>query len=194
MIIAGHSRRRLDDDLLSSQSGKDGASTTGRGGRVRDIIEAGNILIREGSSLPEGLGIEIEPCVAGWGIVKDLDGYGMDRKVRKSGWTFFYLARGIKATVFGINKEKMVRRAIQNILANPKSEKFNSLEITRVASASSLFGYSTVSAHSRHIQESMFLSQPKDFQTLGRKSPSASQGTMAEQQSKYPLNVSLKES
>jgi hypothetical protein len=33
----------------------------------------------------------------------------------------------------GIDREKMVRRAIEEILARLKSETFNSLEITRVA-------------------------------------------------------------
>ena len=60
----------------------------------------------------------------------------------------------------------MVRRAIERILANPRSETFNSLEITRVACArnvSSLVRYVTVSAQSRHIQESLFLSRAKSI-------------------------------
>ncbi len=50
----------------------------------------------------------------------------------------------------------MVHRTIDEILARLKSEKFNSLEITRVASEASkrFLGvrYVTVSAQSRHIQ------------------------------------------
>ena len=170
---------------------------------MRSAIEAGNILIREGCSLPEGLGIEREPCVPGWAIVKDLDGYALDRKIRPTGWTFFCLAREMKATVFGFNKEKMARRAVERILANPKSEKFNSLEVTRVASKGThrfpFIGYATVSAHSRHIQESAFLSQPKNLATAGMKSPSASQDTrmtsgltqLSQEAIKEPVSISI---
>lgn len=97
-----------------------------------DTIEAGNILIKEGTLLPETVRFETEPCVPGWRLVKGFDGYGLDREIRKTGWTFFCLAGEIKATVFGIDKQKMVRRAIERILAGPKSEKFNSVGITRV--------------------------------------------------------------
>ena len=51
----------------------------------------------------------------------------------------FLLPGEIRATVFGIDEEKMVRRTIEEILARLKSEKFNSLEITRVASGLETF-------------------------------------------------------
>jgi hypothetical protein len=65
----------------------------------------------------------------------------------------------------------MVRRGIDRILGNPKSERFNSLEITRVTSVGSerfpVVHYVTVSAHTRHIQESLILFCAKDVQELG---------------------------
>ncbi len=70
-------------------------------------------MIREGTSLPRTLHFESEPCVPGWRLVKHLDGYGLDRKIREAGWTFFCQAGESNATVFGIDKEKMVRRAIE---------------------------------------------------------------------------------
>ena len=81
----------------------------------------------------------------------------MERKLQERGWAIFCQAGEIKATVFGLDEEKMAHRAVAHILANLSSEKFNSLEITRVASAASkrFLGvtYMTVSARSRHIQE-----------------------------------------
>ena len=54
------------------------------------------------------------------------------------------------------------------MLARLKSEKFNSLEITRVASKRFLgVPYVSVSARSRHIQESLFLFCDKDLRKLG---------------------------
>ena len=128
-----------------------------------DTIKTGTILIKEGTLLPEVLRFESEPCAPGWRLVKNLDGYGLDRKIHEAGWTFFCLAGEIKATVFGFDEQKRVRGAVKRILANLKSEKFNSLEITRVATKRFLgVPYASVSARSRHIQESMFL-----FQTTG---------------------------
>ena len=93
-------------------------------------ITIGTILIKDNAVLPKELRFESEPCVPGWRLVNDFDGSGLDREVRKTGWIFFCLAGEVKATVFGIDRQKMVRRAIERILANPGSEDFNSMEIT----------------------------------------------------------------
>lgn len=134
-----------------------------------DTIKTGTILIKEGTVLPKALPFESEPCASGWRLVKNLVGYELDRKIHEAGWTFFYLASEIKATAFGFDAEKTARRAVKRILANLKSEKFNSLEITRVASKRFLgVPYASVSAHSRHIQESAFLFRAKDLQESDR--------------------------
>ena len=85
---------------------------------MSDVTEAGRIFIRDGTVLPETLQIESEPYTPGWRSVKSLDGYGLGRKIHDAGWTFFCLAYETKASVFGIDGEKMVRRAIERILAN----------------------------------------------------------------------------
>jgi len=130
---------------------------------MTDVTEAGRIFIREGTQLPASLQLESETCMPGWRSVKSLDGYALGRKIHDAGWTFFCLAYETRATVFGTDGEKMVRRAMERILANRKLEEFNSLEVTRVASKRFLgIRYVTVSAQSRHIQESPFLFRPKD--------------------------------
>lgn len=125
---------------------------------MADKIKKGTILIEEGTPLPESLRFESEPYSNGWRLVKDLNGYELDQKTTKAGWNFFYMAVEIKATVFGFDEEKALRRAVERILTNLKSEKFNCLEITQVAAKSFLgLPYVTVSAHPRHIQESVVL-------------------------------------
>ncbi len=142
-----------------------------------DTIKTRTILIKEGTLLPEALRFETEPYVPGWRSVKNLDGYGLDREIHEAGWTFFCLAGETRATVFGIDGEKMVRTAIERIVANPKSEKFNSLEIVRLALVASkrFLGvcYVTVSAQSRHIQKSAILSRDKGLQEWDRASVAA---------------------
>ena len=134
-----------------------------------DTIKTGTILIKDGTFLPDALRFESEPCATGWRLIKNLDGSGLGRKVHEAGWTFFWLAGEIKATIFGFDVQKTVRRAVKRILANLKPGKFNSLEITHVARKRFLgVRYVTVSAQSRHIQENAFLLQVKDHQEWDR--------------------------
>ncbi len=139
---------------------------------MTDTIKPGTILIKEGTLLPEAVRFESEPCVPGWRLVKDLDGCGLDRKIRDAGWTFFCLAGQLGATVFGIDEQKALSRAVGQILANLESAEFNSLEIMRVTSEVSkrFLGvrYVTVSAQSRNIQESAFLFGAKDLPVRDR--------------------------
>jgi hypothetical protein len=138
-------------------------------------IKAGTILVKENALLPKGLQFESEPCAPGWRIVQDLDGYGLDRKIQSTGWTFFWLAEEMKAFVFGIDAQTMVRRAIKRILANSESERYNSLQITRMVSEHFLgMPYTTVYAHRRHIQESISLF--RDEQILDRDQTKISSG------------------
>jgi len=126
-------------------------------------MTAGKILVREGTELPGAMRLESEPYAAGWRLVKNLDGDGLGRQIHEAGWTFFCLAGDIKAITFGIDEQQMVCRAVQRILAKVESEKFNSLEITRVANQRFLgVPYASVSARSRHIQESIFLFEAKE--------------------------------
>ncbi len=134
-----------------------------------DTIKTGTILIKEGTLLPESLRFESESCAPGWRLVQNLDGYELGRKIHEAGWTFFCLAGEIGATVFGFDEQKTLRRAVEQILANLESAEFNSLEIMRLASKRFLgVRYVTVSAQSRHIQESAFLFGAKDFPVKDR--------------------------
>ena len=130
-----------------------------------EMIRAGTVLIKEGTLFPEALQLESTSYSPGWRSVQGLDGYAMDRKTHEAGWTFFYLAGESRATVLGQEGQDTVRRAIRQILAGLKSEKFNSLEITRVAFRHFLgVPYATVSIHIRNVQEGMFLLGGDDAQ------------------------------
>ena len=95
-----------------------------------DKITPGTIFIKESTLLPETLRFQSEACVPGWRLVKDLDGCGLDRKILEVGWTSFCLAGQLGATVFGIDEQKTLSRAVEQILANLESAEFNCLEIT----------------------------------------------------------------
>ena len=129
---------------------------------MAEKIKMGTILIEEGALLPETLRLESEPYSNGWRLVKDLDGYGLDRKIREAGWTFFYMAGEVHATAVGSDLEKTTRRGVKKVIASMKSDSLNCLEIAQVAAKRFLgLPYVTVSAHQRHIQESMILFHSK---------------------------------
>jgi hypothetical protein len=128
---------------------------------MAEQIKIGTIFIEESTPLPNSLKFESEPYSNGWRSVKYLNGSEFDRRLRSVGWNLFHLAQ-IKASVFGFDREKAARRALDRVLANVKADNFNSLEISQVAAKRFLgLPYVTVAAHARHIQESMFLLHDK---------------------------------
>jgi hypothetical protein len=137
-----------------------------------DTTKTGIILIKEGTVSPDALRFESEPCAPGWRLVKNLDRYGFGRKIHEAGWTFSSRAGQIGATVFGLDEQRTLRKAVEQILAERESAEFNSLEIMRVAWETSkrFLGvrYVTVSAQSRDIRESTSLSRAKDLPVKDR--------------------------
>jgi hypothetical protein len=129
---------------------------------MADKIKTGTILIKEGALLPDSLRFESEPYSKGLRLVKNVDSRGLDRKIRDAGWTFFFMAGGVNATAVGSDLEKTTRKAIKKVIASMELDGFNCLEIAQVAAKRFLgLPYVTVSAHARHIQESMFLFHAK---------------------------------
>lgn len=130
---------------------------------MREAIESGSILVKEGTLFPEGIQLESESYYPGWSSVKGLEGFALDRKAHAAGWTFFYLAGEGRATVIGREGHETVRKAIKQILAGLKSDEFNSLEVTGVV-FKHLLGvpYATVAFHIRNMQEGMFLRRGDD--------------------------------
>jgi len=125
---------------------------------MKEQINTGTILIKEGAILPECLQLESEPYSKAWRLVKNLEGQGLDRKIHEAGWTLFFMANEIHVAAIGSDPENTTRRAVKKAIAYMKSDRFNCLEIAQVA-VKHFLGccYVTVSAHPRHIQESMFL-------------------------------------
>jgi hypothetical protein len=130
---------------------------------MRELIQAGTTLFKEGTILPDGLTFESELFSPGWRSVKGLNGYATDRETLEAGWTFFYLAGESRTTAVGGEGQKTARRVVKKILASLKSEKCNSLEVTSVVLKTFLgMPYTTISFHLRNLQKGMFLSKSQD--------------------------------
>jgi hypothetical protein len=122
------------------------------------------ILIKENALLPAGLGLETEAFLPGWRAVRNLDGHGVSRKIASAQWNFFFLAGAISVVVIGRDGPATRRRGVKLILAKLPSQNYNALQITKVVQGSFLgIPYVRVSAHSRHIQEGMYLVSTPDF-------------------------------
>lgn len=136
---------------------------------MAERINPGTVLIQEGARLPDSLRFDSEPYSKGWRLVKTLDGCRLDREICKAGWTLFYMANVMQASVVGFDREKVSRKAVKRLLVKLRSEKFNCLEISQVTVKHFLgLPYVTVSAHPRHIQESIFLFRDEPFAAWDR--------------------------
>jgi hypothetical protein len=124
---------------------------------------SGTILIRDDTPLPAGLAIESEAFLPGWKAVKNLDRHELGRRIEGAKWNFFYLAGEIRVTVLGRYGRETLRRAVKCVLLKREDQRFNSLQITKVVAKSFLgIPFLKLTAHSRHIQESVFLLPAKE--------------------------------
>lgn len=121
-------------------------------------IEVGAILMKDWQGITHHLGLESEPCLGEWTLLKGQDGFALDRKIRAAGWNFFFMAAEVKAMFFGSLGAAKTQCAVKRILAKVKQQHFNALEVTAIVARHFLgVPYVTVSAHSRHMQQSCYL-------------------------------------
>ncbi len=73
---------------------------------MAEKIKASTILIKADTLLPAGLPLESESYSKGWELLKNVDANVLDRKIRETGWTFFFMANEINATAVGSDLEK----------------------------------------------------------------------------------------
>jgi hypothetical protein len=125
---------------------------------MTDAITPGSIWIAEGTPLPKSLVLQNEPASNGWATVKTARST-FEKELQDSGWTLFFMAGEIKATVFGFDRQKTLRTALQRLIAKVTAQNCNSMEIAEVTSKSFLkVPYVSVSAHPRHLQKGQVFS------------------------------------
>ena len=129
-------------------------------------VQVGTILMKEWPGMPQLIGFETEPVWAEWSIVKVPDAFTLDRKIHTAGWNFFFIAVEVKAMFFGSLGAAKIQSALKRILAKVKHQHFNGLEVTAIVARHFLgVPYVTVSAHSRHMQQSCNLDSAETRQT-----------------------------
>jgi|SRR5208282_1843645 len=129
-------------------------------------IHVGTILMKEWPGMTQVLGLESEPCSGEWSLLKVLDGFALDRKIHAAGWNFFFMAAETKVMFFGSVGAVKIQNALKRILEKVKPQQFNGLEVTQIVARHFLgVPYVTVSAHSRHMQQSCYLDSAGARQT-----------------------------
>lgn len=109
--------------------------------------------MEESAHLPNGLLLPSEADSKGWAAIKD-GRSTFEKAIREAGWTFFFMAGEIQATVFGFDKPKALRTALSRLITDVQSQHCNSIEISEVADKSLLgLPYVLVTAHVRHLQK-----------------------------------------
>jgi hypothetical protein len=129
-------------------------------------VQVGTILMKDWPGKAQFPGLETEPWFAGWNLLKILDAFALDDKIHAAGWNFFFMANETKVTFFGSLGAAKIQNAVKRILAKVKHQNFNSLEVTQIVARHFLgVPYVTVSAHSRHMQQTYRLDSAEARQT-----------------------------
>lgn len=132
-------------------------------------VQVGTILMKEWPEMTRLLGLGSEPCSGEWSLLKVLDGFALDRKVHAAGWNFFFMAAVVKTMFFGSPGEAKIQNALKRILEKVTQQQFNGLEVTEIVARRFLgVPYVSVSAHSRHMQQSCYLDSAVARQTFQR--------------------------
>jgi hypothetical protein len=132
-------------------------------------IQVGTILMKDWPGTTHLLNLESEPCSGEWSVLKALDSFALDRKIHAAGWNFFFMAAEVKVMFFGSVGAVKVQHALKRIFEKVKPQRFNGLEVTQIVARRFLgVPYVTVSAHSRHMQQSCNLDSAVVRQTFQR--------------------------
>jgi hypothetical protein len=128
---------------------------------MADAVAAGSILFQEGAYLPNSGLLPREPHSSGWATATR-PRHAFEKDIQGAGWTDFFMAGELTATVVGWNRQKTLRAAVKRLIASVKAQSCNCIEITRVASKSFLkVPYIRISAHARHLQKGLVFASPK---------------------------------
>jgi hypothetical protein len=95
-------------------------------------VQVGTILMKESPLVPEHFGLDIEHYSGNWNVVKTLDAFALERKIRGAGWSFSFMAAEVKGMFFGAVGAKKVQNALHRIFGKVRQQPFNALEVTGI--------------------------------------------------------------
>lgn len=121
-------------------------------------LQVGAVLIEARPAMTKLLGLESEPYSGKWSLVTTPNGFALDRIIHAAGWNFFFMAAEFKVMFFGARRADRIHSALTRIIGKVRGRDFNCLEVTGIVAKRFLgMPYTMVSAHSRHIQQSVYM-------------------------------------
>jgi len=121
-------------------------------------VAAGDILLERGTYIPNSLTAPGESSVPGWSSV-DGGRPAFEKEIKQAGWTLFFMAGELTASVFGFDRQRAAKTALKRLGTMVKSQNCNCIEVTDVTKKSFLnLPYMRVRAHARHLQPSLVFS------------------------------------
>lgn len=135
-----------------------GTKATGLIAVASPPIQSGNLLIREGIALPDGVDVASKPFSPGWLMVRQPRPAELERALNEEGWSLFCMAGEVVDRVIASNWERALRQAVQKLCERASREGLNAVEIAQVT-IRKFFGIRSirVTAKLRHIQEGPYL-------------------------------------
>jgi hypothetical protein len=131
------------------------ARTCGEACLMNGTIAAGDILLECGAYLPDSMTTPNESSLPGWSAVQG-GRPAFEKEIERAGWTLFFMAGEIKASVFGFDRQRASQTALKRLGTMVKSQSCNCIEIADVTEKSFLkLPYVQVRAHARHLQPSL---------------------------------------
>src|SRR5581483_1845997 len=90
------------------------------GGFMSEQFQVGSMLMESGAAHVGDLAIESEPYTKGWSVLSFLNGRDLDRRVRATKWSFFFLAEAKRERFFGERSGSGMSKALTRILAKSR--------------------------------------------------------------------------
>ena len=118
------------------------------------MIARGVILIRNDARLPEALIGGMSPFCVQWSFLKDdPDRQILEKRLAILGWSSSYRPGAIQRAASGLDKQAMIKAALERVLAGASLQNCNCLEIDEVKMHSFLaISYVSVSGYAHQLQ------------------------------------------
>jgi len=139
---------------------------------MTESIRVGTMLLKDGTRIPKTLAVSTERYSAGWSFITRSTSAQLNRNVESVGWTLFYMAGEIHTRSFGFDDLSRTDRAVAKVINAVTRDSCNCLEITALKRGSFLgLPYTSLIAHSRHIQGGRSFENPSSMPERERSRP-----------------------
>ena len=117
-----------------------------------DHVQTGTMMVYQSANL-EPFALQGEPYFRNWHSLGIAESSALDNKVRREGWSLFFMAGEIRALVPSWGGHNSLRTGLKRLLSQTHLQYFNCLEVTDIR-RKRFFGipYVCISANQRHIQ------------------------------------------